>query len=307
MHNERGSGLLSEDRFGYHPRMKWKRGHKSRDVEDRRGSRVRKVGAVGAGGTLLVVLVTALLGKDAGDILQRLGVGGDKGKKSQPKSQPLSPDKDPDRELVEFVHFVIDDVQDTWEPLFKQQGQRYKRAKLVLFTDRVDSACGMQSSATGPFYCPADQKAYIDLGFYRALARRLGAPGDFAQAYVLAHEVAHHVQNLLGYSKRMRLQQRREPAKKNELSVRLELQADCLAGVWAHHTSKRDVLERGDIEEGLTAAAAIGDDTLQKKATGTVQPESWTHGSSAQRVRWFKRGLQVGTVDACDTFVAATL
>jgi predicted metalloprotease len=178
---------------------------------------------------------------------------------------------------------------------------------LVLFTDAVNTACGYSSSAVGPFYCPGDNKAYIDLSFYRELSRQLGAPGDFAQAYVLAHELGHHVQNLLGTSRAMRLQQKREPDRSNELSVRLELQADCFAGIWAHSTARRDLLERGDIKEGLDAAAAIGDDRLQRRAGRATNSETWTHGSSAQRVRWFQRGLDSGEIADCDTFAAETL
>lgn len=272
--------------------------------------RVGRAGMVGGGGAIVVLLVTLFLGQDAGSVLRSLLGQGTSGPVSsgQPgQSSGLSPDSDPDRELVEFVSFVLDDVQDTWTELFREGGDwsggaQYRRAKLVLFTDRVESACGFQSAATGPFYCPPDQKAYIDLGFYRELSRRFGAPGDFAQAYVLAHEIAHHVQNLTGVAERVHAEGQRNPEDRNALSIRQELQADCLAGVWAHHTEQRKVLERGDIEEGLTAAAAIGDDRLQRQAGGTVQPESWTHGSSAQRVRWFQRGFQEGKPAACDTF-----
>lgn len=293
--------------------MRWKPGHRSQDIEDRRGSggRARRVGAIGAGGAILALLISVVLGKDVSSVLQAIGLGGKHGSpqasQSSAKQTPLSPANDPDKELVAFVSFVLDDIQATWVEQFKRMGKTYQRAKLVLFTDSVDSACGFQSAATGPFYCPPDKKAFIDLSFYRALSKRLGAPGDFAQAYVLAHEIAHHVQNLLGYSRRMRTEQRRNPKQKNELSIKLELQADCLAGVWAHHTNKRNILERGDIEEGLTAAAAIGDDKLQRDATGTIRPETWTHGSSAQRVRWFKRGLSAGDVSSCDTFKNRTL
>ena len=272
----------------------------------------RRVGMVGGGGAVVVVLLTLLLGGDAGQVLRAL-LGGSSGTSAPGTSPGPRSGADPDREMVEFVSFVLDDVQNTWTTLFGSEGDQvarahgepYRRARLVLFTDRVDSACGFQSAATGPFYCPADQKAYIDLGFYRELSQRFGAPGDFAQAYVIAHEIAHHVQNLLGYSERMHSLARRDPDQANGLSIRLELQADCLAGVWAHHTAQRNVLERGDIEEGLTAAAAIGDDRLQRQATGTVQPESWTHGSSEQRVRWFQRGFRDGTIAACDTFAVA--
>jgi predicted metalloprotease len=291
--------------------MRWSRGHRSRDIEDRRGMRVgRRAGMVGGGGVIVVLLATLLLGRDAGSVLRAL-LG--ESTSQQPAPSEVPPGADPDRELVELVSFVLDDVQDTWAAIFQEggdglgdaRGEPYRRAKLVLFTDRVESACGFQSAATGPFYCPPDEKAYIDLGFYRELSRRFGAPGDFAQAYVIAHEIAHHVQNLLGISDRRRALTQREPDRENELSIRLELQADCFAGVWAHHTNQRDVLERGDVEEGLTAAAAIGDDRLQRQATGTIQPETWTHGSSEQRVRWFQRGFREGTVAACDTFAVA--
>ena len=204
--------------------------------------------------------------------------------------------------MVQFISFVLDDIQDTFATMFRDQGKRYEAAKLVIFTDEVDTGCGLSSAAIGPFYCPPDHKAYIDLSFYRALRDRLGAPGDFAQAYVLAHEIGHHVQNLLGDNRRIHEQQRANPDQKNALSIKLELQADCYAGVWAHSTKKRDLLDKGDIKEGLDAAAAIGDDRLQKGATGEVHPESWTHGSSEQRMRWFKKGLDLGTIAACDTF-----
>jgi predicted metalloprotease len=292
--------------------MRWNRGYRSRDIEDRRGVRAgRRVGMIGGGGAIVVLLVALALGQDASSVLRALLGQGTPASSGQPgQSSGLAPGSDPDRELVEFVSFVLDDVQDTWTALFRDggdwsRGQPYRRAKLVLFTDRVDSACGFQSAATGPFYCPPDEKAYIDLGFYRELSRRFGAPGDFAQAYVIAHEIAHHVQNLTGVADRVHAEARRNPDDQNALSIRQELQADCLAGVWAHHTDQRNVLERGDIEEGLAAAAAIGDDRLQRQATGTVQPESWTHGSSAQRVRWFQRGFQEGTPAACDTFAVA--
>src|SRR5690606_26146731 len=205
----------------------------------------------------------------------------------------------PDREVVAFIHFVIDDLQErTWPALL---GDRFRPATLVLFREATPTACGLGTAGIGPFYCPADQKVYIDLSFYETLRSRLRAPGDFAQAYVLAHEVGHHVQNLLGHEKTLRAAQRRDPARKNELSVRFELQADCLAGVWGHAAGERDLLEPGDLEEGLAAAAAIGDDTLQERAGGGVDPESWTHGSSEQRVRWLRRGLETGEVSACDT------
>jgi hypothetical protein len=205
--------------------------------------------------------------------------------------------------LVRFVSFVLDDNQNTWKQLLPSStGVPYHDAKLVLFRDGVSSACGFAESATGPFYCPRDQKVYIDLGFYDELRNRFGASGDFAQAYVLAHEIGHHVQNLLGIDRQVRQAQRTSPDAKNELSVLLELQADCLAGVWGHSTQDRNILEPGDVEKALNAAAAIGDDRLQRMATGHVSPESFTHGSSQQRQEWFQRGFTSGNPDACNTF-----
>ncbi len=204
--------------------------------------------------------------------------------------------------LVDFVHFLVDDIQGTWEKIFAAQGLTYKPARLVLFSDAVNSACGFTTSAAGPFYCPLDQKIYIDLSFYRELARKFRAPGDFAQAYVIAHEFGHHIQTVLGISKEVRSQQMRNPSRKNELSVKQELQADCFAGLWGHQAAKRNMLEGGDLEEGLTAASAIGDDNMQKRAGAKVRPESFTHGSSAQRIKWLNRGLQYGEIKLCDPF-----
>ncbi len=203
-----------------------------------------------------------------------------------------------EEELVEFVSFVLDDVQDVW----RREIRSYPDAKLVLFRDAVQSGCGFAQGAMGPFYCPADQKAYIDLAFYEELRRRFGAPGDFAQAYVLAHEIGHHVQKVLGIEPRVRAAQQRNPSRANALSVAMELQADCFAGIWAHSTAQRDLLERGDVEEGLAAAAAVGDDRIQQMSGRGVNPEAFTHGSSEQRVAWFRRGLQSGDPDVCDTF-----
>ncbi len=213
----------------------------------------------------------------------------------------------PGDEPAAFVGFVLDDVQDTWQRLSPIQGKPYRRAKLVLFTGSTDTACGLGQSATGPFYCSRDEFAYIDLAFNDILERKLGAAGDFAQAYVIAHEIGHHVQNILGTTDKVHGASRRERDGDGGLSVRLELQADCFAGVWAHATKRRDLLESGDIEEALTAAAAIGDDTLQRNATGRVRPESFSHGTSAQRVTWFKRGLERGDPAACDTFSTSAL
>jgi len=216
-------------------------------------------------------------------------------------ARPPAAGNDPGRE---FVSVVLADTEETWGALFSASGKRYREPTLVLFSGAVQSACGFAQAAVGPFYCPGDAKVYIDLSFYDDLARRFGAPGDFAQAYVIAHEIGHHVQNLLGITERVHaLQQRASREQANALSVRLELQADCLAGVWAHHAERaRDLLERGDIEEGLRAAAAIGDDRLQRQSRGYVAPDSFTHGSSDQRVRWFRRGIDSGRTDACDTF-----
>ncbi len=210
-------------------------------------------------------------------------------------------------ELADFVSVVLADTEDTWNPIFAAAGRVYEEPRLVLFSGAVQSACGMAGAAMGPFYCPADRKLYIDLSFYDELKRRFRAPGDFAQAYVIAHEVGHHVQNLLGISDQVQARQQRVGrAEANDLSVRLELQADCLAGIWGHHTEReRDMLETGDLEEALNAAAAIGDDRIQREATGRVMPDSFTHGSSAQRVRWFRVGFESGDVDRCDTFAVA--
>jgi predicted metalloprotease len=209
--------------------------------------------------------------------------------------------------MVEFVSFVLDDTQKTWAEIFRQRGQTYEKAKLVLFTDSTPTGCGYGDSATGPFYCPADQRVYIDLGFYRELSERLGARGDFAQAYVIAHEVGHHVQNLLGINDRMKRDRAAQQLGPTGTSVRLELQADCFAGIWGRSTAGRDLLEKGDLEEALGAAVAIGDDRLQRQSRGTVNPEKWTHGSSDQRARWFRRGYESGRIESCDTFAASAL
>jgi uncharacterized protein len=209
-------------------------------------------------------------------------------------------------ESAQFVAFVLDDTQNTWKRVFAEKGQQYVPAKLVLFTDRTQTACGSGSAAMGPFYCPMDQRVFIDLGFFRELEQRFGAPGDFAQAYVIAHEVGHHVQHLLGYDSKKRAAGRSAEGASGA-SVRLELQADCFAGIWAHSTDQRELLERGDIEEGLRAAASVGDDRLQRQGTGAVNPETWTHGSAEQRSRWFRRGYEHGRIADCDTSGAEIL
>jgi predicted metalloprotease len=256
--------------------------------------------AIGGGGIgLLVIVVIALfLGVDPTPLLQQTTSS------SVSQGSPSAPPPAEQNELADFVSVVLADTEDTWRAQFAEGGQRYVEPTLVLFTDRVQSACGMAGAAMGPFYCPADQQIYIDLGFYDELRTRFRAPGDFAQAYVIAHEVGHHVQNLLGISDQVHNSQRGlGKAEANALSVRLELQADCFAGVWANRAQRtRDILEPGDIEEALNAASAIGDDRIQRQAGGAVAPDSFTHGSSEQRVRWFKRGFETGDGGLCDTF-----
>lgn len=278
--------------------MRWRPGGTSEDVEDRRGMRVGRAALpIGAGGLIILVALSLLTGQN---FLALLGPIAEQTQVSTQDDQPVqaSPEEE---ERVQFVSFVLDDAQATWGKLLPG---RYQNAKLVLFRDQVESACGFAEAAMGPFYCPRDQKVYIDLAFYDELRQRFGAQGDFAQAYVLAHEIGHHVQKLLGIEPRVRRAQEEHPELANELSVRMELQADCLAGVWGNSTGRRDILERGDIEEGLGAAAAIGDDRIQRMTQGRVQPESFTHGSSAQRQQWFRRGLESGNIEGCDTFAA---
>ncbi len=281
--------------------MRWQQGRRSENIEDRRGQGGPVVaGGVGLVGLLLAVAV-ALLGGDPTVILQQLSGDSPGGGIAVTRPAPPSAEQD---QLADFVSVVLADTEDTWTEEFREQGESYRPPKLVLFDGTVDSACGMAQSAMGPFYCPNDQKVYIDLDFYRQLRRELGAPGDFAQAYVIAHEIGHHVQHLLGIDQQVRrLQGRVSEVQANQLSVRLELQADCLAGVWANRTgTQRQTLEQGDIEEALNAAARIGDDTLQRQATGRVRPDTFTHGSADQRQRWFATGLRSGDMDSCDTF-----
>jgi predicted metalloprotease len=217
-------------------------------------------------------------------------------------SQPDTARDQSEKPLVDFVTFVLNDTQGTWTKILAQQNVQYRHAKLVLFRDSIDSACGMAQSATGPFYCPEDEKVYIDLGFYDELNRRFGAPGQFAQAYVLAHEIGHHVQKLLGTERKVMQAEQANPGEKNQYSQRLELQADCYAGVWAHSTEQRNLLEQGDVQSALGAAAAVGDDRLQKMSTGHINPDTFTHGSSAERTQWFERGFNGGEVSSCNTF-----
>jgi predicted metalloprotease len=298
--------------------VRWRQGRRSENVEDLRGARAglgRGGLRIGGGGLLLLLLVMWLLGADPLTLLSMLAGGGDVTTQvpdARYESEPRAPAPrtgGPEDELADFVSVVLADTEDTWSALLAGSGERYQPPRLVLFTDVVRSACGMAESAMGPFYCPLDQKVYIDLGFYRDLRQRFRAPGDFAQAYVIAHEVGHHLQTLLGISEQVHERRQRSSQEEgNALSVQLELQADCLAGVWAHHADRaRQILEQGDVEEGLNAAAAIGDDRIQRQTQGTVVPESFTHGSSEQRVRWFRRGLEAGSFEACDTFSSGAL
>lgn len=285
--------------------MRWKTGRRSQNVRDRRGQSYRGGGSpmvVGGGGLGMVVvaIVIALLGGDP-TVLLDSGVQQPSRSPAGGQYQASTPEED---QLADFVSVVLADTEDTWNRIFPQEfGGSYQEPNLVLFTGAVQSACGTASAAVGPFYCPADQQVYIDLSFYQDLKYKLGAPGDFAQAYVVAHEVGHHVQNLLGISDEVRATQSRvSETEANQLSVLQELQADCFSGIWAHNAARRDLLEPGDIEEALNAASQIGDDSLQKQQRGYVNPDSFTHGSSAQRVEWFKRGFTSGDVDQCNTF-----
>ncbi|MEB3183939.1 MAG: neutral zinc metallopeptidase [Cyanobacteriota bacterium] len=284
--------------------MRWSEGRRSDNVEDRRGMGAPAVaGGVGIVGILLAIAV-ALMGGDPFVVLQQFS-GGNSPFGPQPVQVGRPGPRVPaDDRLADFVSVVLADTEDTWTKEFRENGGSYRAPKLVIFDGVVASACGRAAGAMGPFYCPNDEKVYIDLAFYRQLRQQMGAPGDFAQAYVIAHEIGHHVQHQLGIDAKVQRMQRQLPqAQANQLSVRLELQADCLAGVWAHRTAtQRRTLEEGDIEEALNAAGRIGDDTLQRQSTGRVRPDSFTHGSAAQRQRWFARGLQSGDMNQCDTF-----
>ena len=279
--------------------MRWREGRRSDNVEDRRGMTVSR-GFVGGGiGTILLVLVALYFGVDPSVILNQMPTTGSPPSVEQSAGKPSGQD-----ELADFVSVVLADTEETWREIFRQGGQTYQEPKLVLFSGAVQSACGFAQAATGPFYCPLDGTVYIDLVFYRELKERFKAPGDFAQAYVIAHEVGHHVQTQLGIMQKVQeMRSRVDEVRANDLNVRLELQADCFAGLWAHHAHKaRQILESGDIEEALNAASSIGDDRIQKQTRGYVVPDSFTHGSSEQRVRWFKRGLETGEIAQCNTF-----
>ena len=292
--------------------MDWRGRRQSRNIDDRRGQPMRAAG--GGGGLLLLMRVLPwLLRSKGGRMVLVVGVvaffgarmlGIDLLQLGGPMPQQTASFSAEEQELAEFVSVVLADTEQTWQKIFAQSGQQYEEPVLVLFSQRVSSACGSASSAVGPFYCPADRKVYLDLSFFRDLDRQLGAPGDFAQAYVVAHEVGHHIQTVLGISQQVRNAGRgKSAAAVNALSVRQELQADCFAGVWGHAAHRySNMLEPGDLEEALQAAAAIGDDRLQKRSGGEVVPDSFTHGTSAQRVSWFKRGFESGDMTRCDTF-----
>jgi predicted metalloprotease len=298
--------------------MRWQLGRRSQNVEDRRGfsrargfplprgipmSRGARRGGLGGIGLIVLVLIALFLGVDPSLLFQSDTVT------EVPSSEAPGTQPPADDQMAQFVATVLGYTEDTWGALFEQMGRTYRDPTLVMFSGQVASECGFAQAAMGPFYCPVDEKVYIDLSFYRELHERFGAPGDFAQAYVIAHEVGHHVQHLLGIAPEVqRLRQQVGESEANALAVMMELQADCLAGIWAHHTERAEqILERGDIEEGLNAAAAIGDDRLQRQAQGYVVPDAFTHGSSAQRVRWFRQGLDSGDLQACDTFSADRL
>jgi uncharacterized protein len=289
--------------------MRWRGGRQSGNVEDYRGRSSGIGGGLKFGGGAIVALVAAyFLGVDP-RVLLGLVQSVDTAQQGPPPPGGVQEIGRADDELAQFISTVLADTEDTWAALFADQRTQYMAPKLVLFDDRVQSACGAASAAVGPFYCPLDQKAYIDLTFYRELGNRFQAPGDFAQAYVLAHEIGHHVQTLLGTSEEVQARRQQvDEAEGNALSVRQELQADCYAGIWAHHANRsRQILEQGDVDEALGAAAAVGDDTIQRRTQGEVVPDSFTHGSAEQRQRWFRTGLDEGTLEACDTFSAAKL
>jgi uncharacterized protein len=282
--------------------MLWRNQRQSGNVEDRRGLGGGGLAVGGGIGTVVLLLVAFLLGADPRALLEQAPT------QTAPGAQAGRPMNPAEEELKQFVSAVLGNTEDVWNDLFRRNGEQYKEPKLVLFTGQVQSACGAAGAAVGPFYCPGDEKVYIDLSFYQELKARFRAPGDFAQAYVIAHEVGHHIQNLLGTMDKVQaLQARSGQAQANNLSVRLELQADFYAGVWAHHAQKKGLLEVGDVEEALRAASAIGDDRIQRESQGYVVPDSFTHGTSEQRMRWFRRGLETGDLRQGDTFNARGL
>jgi len=284
--------------------MRWLPGGSSNDVEDRRGSSGFGIGGapIGCGGAIILLVLSLLFHKN---FFALLDTGQGQQVSGPSESRPVQESPEEHKE-AEFVKFVLNDTQGTWETILPQQGNAsYRHATLVLFRDATPSSCGYARAASGPFYCPEDEKVYIDLAFYDELRQRFGASGDFAQAYVIAHEIGHHVQRIIGIEERTRQAMEDDPPHARQYSVRFELQADCFAGIWAHSTQKRNLLEAGDVEEGLRAAAAVGDDRLQRMAGKRVNPDSFTHGSSAQRTEWFQRGFDSGRIADCNTFASA--
>ena len=289
--------------------MRWRDLRRSSNVDDQRDGSPAGGGGfgggakLGGGGLLLVLVASLIFGVSPTEVLNLLGGGGTTvTAPQQTPSRRASPSNDP---AADFVSAVLGNTEDMWNQWFQANGAHYQQPKLVLFRDAVQSACGFANAAVGPFYCPGDKQVYLDLSFFQELSQRFGAPGDFAQAYVIAHEIGHHVQNLTGISAKVQAQrQQSSEAQANALSVLLELQADCLAGVWGHYAQQRGVLETGDVDEALKAASAIGDDRLQRQARGYVTPDSFTHGTSQQRMEWFSRGLKTGDVNQCNTFTA---
>lgn len=285
--------------------MRWQTSRRSENVEDQRGRSLPTGPMIGGGAAIIIVIVGLLLGADPTQLLQTVGGAGDASTVST-ESQPTGAAND---QGADFVSAVLGETEDVWQQIFAQRGQTYQLPHLVLFSGAAQSACGLADAATGPFYCPGDQKVYLDMSFFNELETRFGATGDFARAYVIAHEIGHHVQNQLGIMAKVeRLRERLSETEYKKVSVRLELQADFLAGVWAHHAHKsQQILEAGDVEQALNAASAIGDDRLQKQTQGYVVPDAFTHGSSEQRVRWFRRGLETGDLQQGDTFNADPL
>ena len=283
--------------------MRWRGERQSTNIEDRRGISGGRGLAVGGGlGTVLIMILALVFGFDPQTLLQQ---GPDEQPSQVQSSRPRNAEEE---ELKQFVAVVLAKSEDVWQDVFQKNGRQYREPTLVLFTDQVRSACGIAGAAVGPFYCPGDEKVYIDLAFYEELRRQFNAPGDFAQAYVVAHEVGHHVQKLLGITQRVDAMQRQMGEREgNEMSVRLELQADFFAGVFARHVQNQGMLEAGDIEEALRAASAVGDDKIQRRTTGYVVPDSFTHGTSEQRLRWFKRGFETGDIRQGDTFNTTNL
>ncbi|MFK7885770.1 MAG: neutral zinc metallopeptidase [Gammaproteobacteria bacterium] len=276
--------------------MRWEKGRRSKNVVDARSRRVKQGASLGGGAIIMALIAMFFFGQDPATVLQGTGNGGSQ----VPAPSQRNPSEEP---VMDFLSVVLADTEDVWNQLFQQSGSRYREPQLVIFKDKTQSACGFASAASGPFYCPGDNQLYMDLSFLSQL-QKMGASGDFALAYVIAHEVGHHVQNLTGRARAVQDAKRRSgKTEANQLQVRMELEADCYAGVWAHHGHRqRNILEKGDIEEGLGAAAAVGDDHLQKQSRGYVVPESFTHGTSKQRTTWFRRGLETGNVQSCNTF-----